>query len=206
MLVINKPTLSLERKLWRQGYKTVAGLDEAGKGSWAGPIVAAAVVLPKNIKTRQLILADSKRVSPKKRETLFLKLVKVVPTWSVGIVGHEHIDREGILSANRVAMLKAVQKLPTQPDYLLVDGVKFFDHHLPHEFITKGDAKIASIAAASIIAKVVRDYIMHSLDSNYLDHALRQHKGYGTRLHEELLNKHGLSEIHRRTFQPMVDF
>jgi len=201
--MFTKPTLNHEKKLWRAGFQNVVGLDEAGKGAWAGPIVAAAVVLPQDIRIKHLGLNDSKKLTPRKRKEVFLKLTKILSAWSVGIVSHQHIDQEGILSANRVAMYKAVSKLKTHPHYLLIDGVKFFDHHLPYEFIVKGDSKIASIAAASIIAKVIRDYIMTDLHKRYRDHALDQHKGYGTKLHEDLLNQHGLSEIHRQSFKPM---
>lgn len=204
--MFQKPSLSYEKKLWRQGYQNVVGLDEAGKGAWAGPIVAASIVLPKGLRLGHLGINDSKKLSPPKREKAFLKLTKIATNWSVGVVDHEHIDHEGIISANRLAMRKAIDKLHIDPHYLLIDGVSFFDHYLPHEFVAKGDSRVASIAAASIIAKVVRDQIMSQLNQYHLDYQFPQHKGYGTKLHENLLDQHGLSEIHRRSFRPMVKF
>lgn len=203
--MFQKPDLKLEKQLWRAGYENVVGLDEAGKGAWAGPIVAAAVCLPVGMNIKNIGLNDSKKLTPAQREKVFVRLMKIIPSWSVGVVDAEYIDREGILPANRHAMYKALSKIRLSPDYLLVDGVKFFDHHLPHEFIIKGDGKIASIAAASIIAKVVRDYIMQSLHQKYSVYDFSKHKGYGTRFHEGILNIHGLSEIHRRSFQPMIN-
>ena len=126
--MFTKPTLNLEKQLWRQGYQNIIGLDEAGKGAWAGPIVAAAVVLPKKINTKELGLNDSKKLSPQKREQVFLKIIKNIPAWSVGVISHEYIDREGIIPANRHAMYKAVNRLVVDPHYLLVDGIKFFHH------------------------------------------------------------------------------
>ncbi len=196
------PSAKYENQLRRRGYTFIAGLDEAGRGSWAGPLVAGAVILHPEKKVDGI--CDSKLLAPEKRKKVFLCLTKNCLTWSVGIVSPEEIDGLGIISANRLAFERAVKKLNIRPDYLLVDGLRNFDSNIHHEFIVKGDRKILSIAAASIIAKVIRDQILIYLHKIYPEYNFLQHKGYGTEEHSTRLQEYGLSEIHRLSFRPMV--
>jgi len=193
-----------ENKLWRNGHDLIVGLDEAGRGSWAGPIVAGAVVFPRGFKSVDG-LRDSKKLSPAAREKLFLQITKNCLGWAVGIVPHTHIDEVGILEANREVFRRALENLGLAPHYILVDGVKIFEPEVPHEFIIKGDDKIASIAAASIIAKVVRDKILAQFSKDYPEYNWRENKGYGTEEHRLALDKFGLSELHRLSFMPMKE-
>jgi ribonuclease HII len=193
-----------ENKLWRNGYDLIAGLDEAGRGSWAGPLVAGAVVWKPGIKKVDG-LNDSKKLSPLTRERLFLQIVKNCLAWSVGIVPHSFIDEVGILPANREVFRKALENLNLEPKYVLIDGVKIFEPEYKHEFIIKGDGKIASIAAASIIAKVARDKMMENISKNYPEYNWRQNKGYGTQEHADMIDQFGLSELHRLSFMPMKE-
>lgn len=197
-----RPTKKIENKLWQQGYKLVAGLDEAGRGAWAGPIVAAAVILPVRFKIGGI--RDSKLLSPRAREKLFVYITKNALGVGVGVVSEKIIDERGIIEANRRAFLAAVDNLAIAAEYLLVDGLKIFEHTLPADFIIRGDQKVASIAAASIIAKVTRDNILKKHHERYPEYEFAQHKGYGTKLHYEKINQYGLSQIHRKTWEPMI--
>ena len=145
-----KPNYKIENKLWRNGLEYVVGLDEAGRGSWAGPVVAAAVVLPGRLRLKGL--RDSKLMTPRKREELFRLIQGRALGIGVGIVSHEEIDKQGIIPATRKAFLLAIEKLPLDPHYLLVDGVKIFEHEKPVEFFIKGDNRIVSIEEESVIA------------------------------------------------------
>lgn len=196
-----KPTWSEEKKLWAQGHSFIAGADEAGKGSWAGPIVAAAVILPSTFPPK--LVNDSKQLSPKQREHMFVHITQHALSWAVGVISPREIDQKGIAAANKKALLTALKKLHVKPHAVLIDAVKLSYGKKPTKAIIKGDAKVMSIAAASIVAKVVRDALMtgeHRLHPQYEFHV---HKGYGTAKHEAALKKHGLSPIHRRSFQPM---
>jgi len=195
--------LRYENKLWKQGYDCIAGLDEVGRGSWAGPIVAGIVVLPRKFKTRGI--NDSKKLTLLQREKLFLNIIKNCLSWSVGIVSHNIIDELGILQANRIAFEKAIQKINIEPDYLVIDGIKIFEPEHDHEFVIKGDSKIVSVAAASIIAKVVRDKLLNYYHKIYPQYCFDEHKGYGTAKHQSALEEHGLSEIHRLTYRPIEE-
>jgi len=199
---MQKPTRRYENKLYKQGYEFIAGLDEAGRGSLAGPLVAGAVILPRKIRIKDI--NDSKKLSPNKRQKLFIAITKNCPAWSVGIVLPQEIDNLGIIPANRLAFERAVKKLHITPHCLLVDGIRNFDSSIKSEFIIKGDQKILSIAAASIIAKVVRDQILRTLHQTFPEYAFAEHKGYGTRKHVDALSKYGPSEIHRFSFQPVA--
>lgn len=196
------PSSKYENQLRRHGYTFIAGLDEAGRGSWAGPLVAGAVILHPRKKVDGI--CDSKLLAPEKRKKIFLKLTKKCLTWSVGLVSPEEIDELGIIPANRLAFERAVKKLDIRPDYLLVDGLRNFNSNIHHEFIVQGDRKILSIAAASIIAKVIRDQILTSLHKIYPEYNFHEHKGYGTKEHLARLQEHGFSEIHRLSFRPMA--
>jgi len=198
-----KPSSKYEKQLHKLGYTLIAGLDEAGRGSWAGPLVAGAVILPPNKKFKGI--RDSKLLSPQKRQKLFLQITKNAVSWSVGIVSHQEIDKMGIIPANRLAFERAVKKLQITPEYLLVDGVRNFSSNIPHQFIIQGDRKIVSIAAASIIAKVIRDQILKTLHQLYPMYNFEKHKGYGTKEHLKYLSEYGPSEIHRLSYKPMLD-
>jgi ribonuclease HII len=198
-----KPTRRLENKLKKLGSKLIAGLDEAGKGALAGPIVAGCVILPDSFKATGI--KDSKLLSPKKREELFLHITKNALQWSVGIIEHKFIDKIGIREANALAFKRALQKLSLTPDFLLLDGLEITTHPINYEYVVKGDNKITNIAAASIIAKVTRDHIMDTHHKDFAEYGFDQHKGYGTVVHLAAIKKHGPSEIHRMTFSPFTN-
>ena len=176
----------------------ICGIDEAGRGPLAGPVVAGAVILPKN--SRILYLNDSKKLSVKRREELFVRIQKEALAWSVGIAGPERIDEINILQATYEAMRKAIQGLPQKPDLLLNDAVTIPDVEIVQIPIVKGDAKSLSIAAASILAKVTRDHMMMEYDKIYPEYGFGKHKGYGTAAHMEAIRRFGPCPIHRGTF------
>jgi len=194
-----------EKKLWKKNFKCVAGVDEVGRGPLAGPVAAAAVVFPPDVKIKGL--ADSKQLTPKKRERLFHEIKKKALGIGVGKVSHKLIDKLNIGRANLLAMKKAVEKLPLPPDYILIDGGRHkIDLTLKQRGISGGDRKCASIAAASIIAKVIRDRIMLRYHQRYPGYRFDRHKGYGTRKHIRFILKHGPSPLHRRSFYPVSRF
>lgn len=193
------PTFREERKLYRVGYKLIAGLDEAGRGSWAGPIVAAAVILEPRQKIRGV--RDSKLLPAAKRQQLFVDITKRSITWGVGLVEHDELDHLGISEANDQAFRRALKNLGCSPDYLLIDYFNMHGINIPTSSFVRGDQKIYSIAAASIIAKVVRDELMRQYHRLYPHYNFAQHKGYGTAEHVEALKKHGFSPIHRTSFK-----
>ena len=191
--------LSHERRLWESGRSYIAGVDEVGRGPLAGPVVAAAVILPQDFDV--LGIDDSKKLSPKKREELFEVIKEKALAWSVGWVGPERIDEINILEATKEAMTQAVQGLSLQPDHVLIDGnftVRALA--LPQTAIVKGDANSTSIAAASILAKVTRDRYMEEMDAVYPGYAFASNKGYGTKAHYDGLKAQGPTPIHRKTF------
>jgi len=202
-----RPSFKEENLLYREGYRLIAGLDEAGRGALAGPIVAAAVILPRKIRADWLEkIMDSKLLSPKKRLVLFDYICDAATGVSFGMVSHDYIDRCGIASANRLAMQEAIKQLEPSPDFLLIDYLRLPDVPLPQKGITDGDAICTSIACASIVAKVIRDRIMITLDTVVPGYNLSQHKGYGTKEHIHYLKKLGPSSIHRLSFQPLRDW
>ncbi|MFQ5852439.1 MAG: ribonuclease HII [Candidatus Binatia bacterium] len=218
----------LEEEGFSRGFKSIAGLDEVGRGPLAGPVVAAAVVFPRGLSHPDI--RDSKLLTPKKRETMVLWIKTHAEAWAVGIVGPEEIDRTNILRATFLAMSHALKQLRPVPDYLLIDG----PHKIPLEFfnddqkvpevqndlktfrgfepfpfqraVKKGDRLCLSIAAASIVAKVTRDKMMMDLDRLYPEYGFAEHKGYSCRLHLAALNRHGPSPIHRRSFKPVREY
>lgn len=198
-----KPTYKVENKLYKLGFKNIAGLDEVGRGAWAGPVVAAAVILPPKLKIKGL--KDSKLLTSKKREELFIFINKNALRIGLGIISEKIIDEKGIISATRQAFLQAIEQLSNKADYLLVDGIKIFDHELPLKFFIKGDQKIMSIAAASIIAKVSRDNILKKYDKKYPKYGFSRHKGYGTILHKKNIFNYGICDIHRKSFKPIMN-
>ncbi|MCP3896190.1 MAG: ribonuclease HII, partial [Bacteroides sp.] len=191
---------SFETELQNKGVTRIAGVDEAGRGPLAGPVVAAAVILP----SESIIdgLNDSKKLTEKKRDALY-ELVLAQADVGVGIVDEETIDSLNIYQASRLAMKKAVLDLSSEPEHVLIDGNMRIELPLPSTSIIKGDSRSASIAAASIIAKVTRDAIMVELHQRYPQYAFDKHKGYPTKLHIELLETHGITPIHRQSFGPV---
>ena len=180
----------------------IAGVDEAGRGPLAGPVVAAAVILPKNHNIEGL--ADSKKLTPKKREKLFDE-IKAVSQVGIGIVSHKTIDRINILQGTFKAMRKALGRLSKKPEKALIDGFPLPDQVIKNEGIIGGDSKIESISAASIVAKVTRDQIMKNMDPIFPEYGFAQHKGYGTKQHMEALKKFKATPIHRKTFRPVKE-
>ena len=191
-------TLAFEQRARSRGYRLIAGIDEAGRGALAGPVVAAAVILPVGVRIDGV--DDSKKLSPEKRERLFDVIMSQALRVGVGMAGHRVIDRINILQATRLAMQEAVGKLSPQPDYLLIDGITTIASPLPQKTITKGDSLSLSIAAASIIAKVSRDRLMRELDQKYPGYGFAGHKGYGSSDHLEAIRRLGPSPVHRLTF------
>lgn len=190
--------LEYEKKYWDLGIVRIAGLDEAGRGPLAGPVVASAVIFAQGVLIEGV--NDSKKLTEKKREALFHLIHEQAIAVGIGIVSHEVIDRINILQASFLAMNKALELLKIKPQQLLVDG-NFFNHEqYPVENIIKGDSLSHSIAAASIIAKVTRDSLMKEMHEQYPEYGFAKHKGYGTAAHIEAIRKHGYSPIHRRSF------
>jgi ribonuclease HII len=198
------PNLDHENELRSQGYELVAGIDEVGRGALAGPVVAGAVILPHPAcLTWFELVRDSKQLDHKKRETLFDLIVKEALAAGVGIVAPQVIDSINILKATKLAMMQAVEKLPRQPGFLLIDRVTLSQCPIPQKGITRGDKLCLSIACASIIAKVTRDRMMQELDQTYPGYGFAQHKGYGTGEHLSCLHRLGPSPIHRLYFAPV---
>lgn len=192
------PDFSFEKRLWIDG-KLPAGVDEAGRGPLAGPVVAAAVVFPRECRLDGI--NDSKKLSSKRREELLCEIKKCALTTAVAIIEPEIIDQINILRASLLAMEQAVNKLDTQPDYVLIDGNYPIRTQIRQETMIKGDAKCCSIAAASILAKVTRDAIMCDYHFLFPQYNFKRHKGYPTREHLEAIRKFGPSPIHRKTFK-----
>ena len=190
--------MEIERAIWLQGVQRIAGVDEAGRGPLAGPVVAAAVMFPKEYLLDGV--NDSKKCTPKQREELFTLIMEQAMSVGIGIVDHEVIDRINILHATHLAMRKSMEQMNLQPEYALIDGNSFHHDSLRFQNIIGGDATSFTIAAASIIAKVTRDRLMCELDARYPQYGFARHKGYGTRQHIEAIRLHGLCEIHRKSF------
>ncbi len=192
-------TLSpLERSLLRQGFTRIAGIDEAGRGPLAGPVVAAAVVFPGDVSIEGI--ADSKKLTAKRRGELVHRIVDAALGVGIGMATHEEIDALNILQASLLAMRRAVEALSVPPDYLLIDGNRRWPSDIPSSAIVRGDATVFSIAAASIIAKETRDDIMVVLDHIHPEYGFASHKGYPTAQHRAAVVKYGPSPVHRRTF------
>lgn len=190
--------MKFENELYNNEYKIIAGVDEAGRGPLAGPVVAGAVILKKGEYIEGL--NDSKKISPKKRDKLYDEIVNKCVSYSVGIVDNEVIDEINILEATRLAMKKAIEGLKIKPDYLLIDAEKKIDTNIKLSGIIKGDSLSVSIAAASIIAKVTRDRMIIEMAKKYPEYEFEKHKGYGTALHIQKIKEYGLCKIHRKSF------
>ena len=193
-----------ETKASYQGFKNIAGIDEAGRGPLAGPVVAAAVIFPSQVNIPGL--NDSKKLSTKKRAELFPKIQEISVSYGVAVVGQKVIDKINILQAARLAMKQAVETLKITPGLLLIDGNQKIDSTLNQWAIVKGDSRSLSIAAASVLAKVTRDRIMDDYHKLYPQYEFNRHKGYGTKLHRNLIQEHGPCPIHRNTFKGVAEY
>lgn len=189
----------IENELYLKGAKRICGIDEAGRGPLAGPVVVAAVVMPEDSFIEGV--NDSKKVSEKKREKLYDEITNNAIAWGVGIIEPQEIDDINILNATKKGLTKALKELVEKPDIILVDALTGIDTlGIPYQSIIKGDAKSYSIAAASIIAKVTRDRIMRQWDEIYPEYGFEKHKGYGTKAHIEVIKNDGICPIHRKSF------
>ena len=192
-------TLFFESAAFEQGYSIIAGVDEVGRGPLAGPVVAAAVILPTGITLTGI--KDSKKMTEKARIKAFSEINSVAEAIGIGVVSHSYIDEFNILNASLEAMKEAVENLDTSPEYLLVDGIFKIPAPLPQKCIKKGDQLSHSISASSIIAKVYRDRIMYAYDNDFPEYGFSSNKGYGTAKHLEALKKYGPCPFHRLTFR-----
>ncbi len=201
--------LKTEQQYFDLGYNFIGGVDEAGRGPLAGPVVAACVVVGRDFKIDHgdlELVTDSKKLTAQKREKLFKIIKEKVLAVEIGVVEHETIDKINILQASFLAMRRAIKRLKVQPDYILLDGAfKIPKLDKPQTAIVKGDGSVFCIAAASIIAKVSRDWLMGELDKKYPEYLFAKHKGYGTKLHLEKIKEHGPCPIHRRSFSPIKE-
>lgn len=194
--------LENEKKLYRQGITLIAGVDEVGRGPLVGPVVSAAVILPKNYKLDGL--TDSKKLSEKKRNVFYEILQKEALAIGIGIVDAQKIDEVNIYQASKLAMIEAINKLKIKPEHILVDAMPL-DLDIPSTSIIHGDALSLSIAAASVIAKVTRDKMMYELDEKYPQYGFKNHKGYPTKEHLEAINKYGVLDNYRFSYKPVLD-
>jgi len=192
--------LTFENEYWSK-YKYIAGTDEAGRGAWAGPVAAAAVIFKKGVVIEGI--DDSKKLTPLKREFLFIEIKNKCVSYGVGLVESDIIDEINILEASKRAMLIAISQLNPQPDMLFIDGNMSLKTSIDQKSIIDGDALSHSIAAASILAKVTRDRLMVKLSKNYPDYGFERHKGYGTQLHRKALESKGCLSIHRKSYKPI---
>ncbi len=206
-VVNNAPTWEHEVALWGEGFTALAGVDEAGRGAWAGPLVAAAVIIPPKAVRETLPWAavrDSKLLTALAREQLYPQIFAQALAVGVGVVSPALLDLIGLGPANRLAMVRAIRALPQPPDHLLIDAFKLRSLKLPQRSIIHGDRISAAIAAASIVAKVYRDRIMRGYEADYPGYGFASHKGYGTAAHQTALAQRGLTPLHRCCFAPIA--
>jgi ribonuclease HII len=199
-----QPMDYFEKMYYRRGYHRIAGVDEVGRGPLAGPVVAAAVVLPRDGIQEKLF--DSKKIPSKKREQLYKTIFAEAEGIGIGIIGQEEIDHLNILEATLKAMAVAIGNLSTPPDFILIDGAQGLRLPIPQKPIRKGDQLCNSIAAASIIAKVTRDRLMLECHQKYPQYNFARHKGYGTKEHQRAIEKFGVCELHRKTFRGVKEY
>ncbi|TSC76651.1 MAG: ribonuclease HII [Parcubacteria group bacterium Gr01-1014_31] len=201
-----RPNFSNEKEMFAAGVRVVAGLDEVGRGAWAGPLIAGAVAISPGLlqscKRIAWLVRDSKTLSERQRERAYGKLTAMLP-WAVGAVSAGEIDAFGLSAANQQALTRAAAALPTRADFLLVDG-RGFSFSTPHRQVVDGDARIFSVAAASIIAKVTRDRLMTALHRRYAGYGFDRHRGYGTPEHRAALQRLGSCPLHRRSYRPIA--
>lgn len=196
------PDLRFEQRLWETGLIRLGGVDEAGRGAWAGPVSAGIVILPPDpsvLITLQCV-RDSKLMTPQQRENQAVLIQNTCLAWGVGFASAEEIDARGILPATHLAVLRALKSLSIPPEHLITDYLKLPEPFIPQTSLVKGDRRCLSVAAASVLAKTSRDALMRQLDKKYPVYGFGQHKGYGTRQHQEAILENGLSEVHRRSF------
>jgi len=199
-----QPMDYFEKVYSRRGYLRIAGVDEVGRGPLAGPVIAAAVILPEGGIGEKLF--DSKKISPKKREHLCKIILAEAQGVGIGIIGQEEIDRINILEATLKAMVLAIGNLPIPPDFVLIDGPQGIALSIPQKPIRKGDGLSNSIAAASIVAKVTRDRMMLECHQKYPQYNFARHKGYGTKEHRRAIERFGVCELHRKTFRGVKEY
>jgi ribonuclease HII len=208
-LIPAAPDLSFESALWAQGLVRIAGLDEAGRGAWAGPVAAAAVILPNDINIQRELtgVRDSKQVRAERRAELALAIESCALACCCGFAGNDEIDTLGIVPATRLAMQRALAGLQesASAQHLLIDALFLPDVGVPQSSLIKGDQRSLSIAAASILAKHNRDELMRELDQKYPGYGFARHKGYGTQAHQLALEKFGITPIHRMSFAPLKE-
>ena len=204
-LLPEAPNLEFEQALWDAGAAAVAGIDEAGRGALAGPVAAGVVVLPNSVDIQMKLVGvrDSKQISQKKREELLEVIRQEAVSCQVGFGWPDEIDRLGIVSATRLAAVRALEKIKQTPEHLLIDAISIPEAEIPATSLIKGDQRVLSIAAASIAAKVTRDEYMRKMDAQYPGYGFAAHKGYGTLKHRQAIETLGPSEIHRMSFAPM---
>ena len=200
-----KPNLVYEEKLWGEGFRVIAGLDEAGRGAWAGPVFAAAVALPNDERVCEVLdgVRDSKQMTARQRERYEGCIKSVSIAWAVGSASETEIDQLGILPATCLAMQRTIDKLVYPPNYLLIDYISLHDCACPQLSLPKGDRQSLSIAAASVLAKTARDAFMVSQDAIYPGFGFARHKGYGTPQHQAALKAQGATPFHRKSFRPI---
>ena len=201
------PGLLFEKDLWKQGLKRIGGVDEAGRGAWAGPVAAAVVVLPSDAKVEKKLsgVRDSKQMTAKQREIWADNIKKVCVSWGVGYTSPEEIDEIGIVPATRLAAWRALEQLPFEPDHLLLDYLFLPDVEIPQTSLIKGDRRSLSAAAASVLAKTNRDALMREMDEEFPGYGFGQHKGYGTKKHQAAIRKLGLCAVHRKSWNFMAE-
>ena len=197
------PDLKIEKRLWRAGWQNLGGIDEAGRGALAGPVSAAVVILPNSPKLTRILagVRDSKQMTVNQRNRLEPLIKEIALSWGVGFASSTEIDEIGILPATRLAAKRAVESLSLSPDYLITDYLNLPDINLPQEKFIKGDMRSLTIASASVLAKTARDTQMRLLDEQVPGYELSRHKGYGTKLHRDAIQKLGKSSIHRQSFK-----
>ena len=204
-LLPSKPTLEFEKPLWESGCKHIAGIDEAGRGPLAGPVAAAAVILPADPSIGLLLegVRDSKQMTPRQREYWSDRLKEFAVCYGIGFASAEEIDAAGILPATHLAVMRALAELHVPPDHLLLDYLTLPGYSTPQTSLVKGDVRCLSIASASVLAKTARDQLLCKLDRQYPGYGFSRHKGYGTPEHLQALQRLGPCPIHRLTFHPI---
>jgi ribonuclease HII len=202
-LLPDEPDLSFEISLWDAGIKYIAGIDEAGRGPIAGPVTAAALILPPRPEVAVALagVRDSKQMTPRQREARVIRIRQVALAWGIGFASTREIDTLGILPATRRAAQRALDALPIAPDHLLLDCLFLPELSVPQTSLVKGDCRALSIAAASVLAKTARDALMRTCDAQYPGYGFAVHKGYGTAAHRAALERLGLCALHRRSFR-----
>jgi ribonuclease HII len=199
------PDLRFESELWAKGCAAVAGIDEAGRGAWAGPVSAGAVIFPPRPDLASLLpkVRDSKKMRPIEREYWAVEIRRQALAWAVGFATNQEIDAVGIVPATRLAMARALEQLGMKAQHLLIDALRLPEQPLPQTILIKGDARVLSIAAASVLAKTARDAILCQLEMQYPGYGFAQHKGYGTARHSDALKQLGPCPEHRLSFAPV---